>query len=90
MNDIRFGLSPVLNISGVDMQVALARAATCERVSITIDHIADVGEMVLPVRIIEGMGDIAARGYVTEEQMPLMKKLLELLSSSPRLQSWGV
>lgn len=92
MNDIRFGLSPILNVSGVDTEVALARAATCERVHIAIERVVGNSDepVSIPVRIIEGMGNIAARGYVSEEQMPLMEKLFALLSSCEGLQSLRV
>lgn len=59
--DLSTSLDPVINLTEVSTEVAIARASTCKRVSITIDHIPESSEMVLPIRIIEGMGYIMER-----------------------------
>ena len=51
--DISISLDPVINLSEIDTQTALFRAATCERVKITIQDIPPSAPVAIPVRIIE-------------------------------------
>lgn len=62
----------IINISEVSTPDALILASTCERVSITLDHIPESREVVIPVRVIEGMERIMDRGTVSEKQMNLI------------------
>lgn len=85
--DLSTSLAPVINLTEVPTAVAMARASTCERVTITIDHIPEAGEMVLPIRIIEGMGRIADRGTVNKKQASLISALVSLMQESPLLRA---
>lgn len=62
----------VINLSEVATPDALILASTCERVSITIDNIPESREVVIPVRVIEGMERIMDRGVVSEKQSVLI------------------
>ena len=87
MIDIHTNIAPVINLSDVPTDIAIAQARTYEKVNITIDHIPDIGKMVIPVRIIEWMEKIVERKIVNQKQAFLISELFELLSSSPKLQS---
>lgn len=84
MNDIRFSLDPVLNLSGVPTESALARAATCERVKIAIDLPAGYSAepVSIPVRFAE-VAFIAERGATSERQFALISALAALMGESP-------
>lgn len=84
MNDIRFSLDPVLNLSDVPTEVALARAATCERIKIAIELPADYSTepVSIPVRI-EEVAFIASRGATSEKQYALISALAALIGESP-------
>jgi|JI10StandDraft_1071094.scaffolds.fasta_scaffold1261596_2 hypothetical protein len=51
--DISRGLDPIINLSEEDTQTALFRAATSERIKITLEHIPDSAPVAIPIRIIE-------------------------------------
>lgn len=87
MLDISTSLDEFINLSDVPTSVAIARSSTCERVSITIDHIPESGPVSIPIRIIEGMGEIVNRPTVSPRQADLISKLYELMNSSPVLKS---
>jgi Na+-transporting NADH:ubiquinone oxidoreductase subunit NqrD len=70
--DIQTSLSPIINLSNVSIAESLVHASTCERVSITLDHIPESMEMVIPVRIIEGMERVIDRGTVSQKQLVLI------------------
>ena len=70
----------IINISDVSTSESLLRASTCERVSITIDNIPESREVVIPVRVIEGMERIMDRGTVSEKQMDLISSLFTLIT----------
>lgn len=70
----------IINISEVSTPDALILASTCERVSIALDHIPESREVVIPVRVIEGMERIMDRGTVSEKQMSLISSLFTLIS----------
>lgn len=85
--DLSRSLAPVINLTDVPTLEAMLRASTCERISIAVDHIPDAGVMVLPIHIVEGMGDIMDRGTVTQKQANLISKVFELMMSSPLLRA---
>jgi len=62
----------IINLSEVSTSESLVLASTCERVSIALDYIPDDREVVIPVRIIEGMERVMDRGTVSEKQMLLI------------------
>ena len=70
----------IINLSEVSVAESLVLASTCERVSITLDYVPDDREVVIPVRIIEGMERVMDRGTVSEKQMLLIWSLFDLLS----------
>lgn len=78
--DISRNLEPVINLSWEDTQTALFRAATSERIKITLEHIPDSAPVAIPVRIIEGMEMILERRTVTHAQYSLISKLFELIN----------
>lgn len=81
------GRESVINLTEVSTSAALAKASTCERIAITLDHIGDDTVMVLPIRIVEGMGEIANRGTVTKKQATLIGALVALMGESPLLRA---
>lgn len=87
MKDINTHLAPVLNLTEVPTAVALARAYTSERVTITIENIPEPTITVLPIRIIEGMGRIADRGTINKKQVSLISALVALMQESPLLRA---
>lgn len=82
MLDISTSLDEFINLSDVPTSVAIARASTCERVSITIDYVPESGPVFIPVRIIDQMEYIMERGTVNEKQMNLISQLFDLLNSN--------
>lgn len=85
--DLSTSLNPVINLTEVPTAVAMARAYTSERVTITIDHIPKPTITVLPIRIIEGMGRIADRGTINKKQVSLISALVSLMQESPLLRA---
>lgn len=84
MLDISLSLDPVLNLSGVPTESALALAATCERVKIAIELPADYSAepISIPVRF-EEVAFIAERGATSEKQFALISALAALMGESP-------
>lgn len=70
----------VINLSEVSVAESLVLANTCERVSITLDYVPDDREVVIPVRIIEGMERVMDRGTVSKKQMLLIWSLFDLIT----------
>jgi hypothetical protein len=73
----------VLNLSDISTCESLARASTCERVSVVLDHVPDTEKVAIPVRIVEWMEMICERGTVSEKQYVLIWRLFDLLSWTP-------
>jgi hypothetical protein len=69
----------VVNLSDVSTLEAFARASVCDRVKITLDHIPESREVVIPIRIVDGMTRILDRGTVSEKQFVLLWSLFDLL-----------
>lgn len=85
--DLSTSLTPVINLTEVPTAVAMARAYTCERITITIDNIPEPTITVLPIRIIEGMGRIVDRGTINKKQVSLISALVSLMQESPLLRA---
>lgn len=70
----------IINLSEVSVAESIVLASTCERVSITLDYVPDDREVVIPVRVIEGMERVMNRGTVSEKQMLLIWSLFDLIT----------
>ena len=84
--DISTSLDPVINLSGVSTAIAIARASTCEKVTITLSEYVPIGKVTISVRIIEGMETITARGTVSKNQYSLISALVDLMQDSRMLR----
>ncbi len=51
----------VINLSDVSTHESIVQASTCDRIQIVLDYVPDDREVVLPIRIIEGMEYIMDR-----------------------------
>lgn len=85
--DLSTALAPVINISDVPTLEAFLRAQTAEKVHITIENTKAPGSTVIPVRIVEGMEDIANRGTATKKEFALLSSLVSLMRESPLLRA---
>lgn len=85
--DIKTSLSPVINLTDAPTDLSIIQARTARKIKITIDHIDPLVKMVIPIRIVEGMGEIMERGTVTQKQAGLISKLYDLMMSSPALRA---